>query len=333
MIKKSQYLLAIESSCDETGIAIIKDGKLITNKIISQINKFVDYGGVIPELSSRFHQYNIPFVLESALKEANIKLSDIDIMAYTYGPGLIGALQMGAIFAKTIAISYNIPLIPIHHLEGHIHSADIEGEIVYPAIALIVSGGHTELVYMKEMFDYNIIGTTRDDAVGECYDKVARVLGLDYPGGPKIDALSVEGHPAYKLKLPLDDDSFDFSFSGLKSSFLNLYNKLKRSHELINEADLAASLQYSAVSILVKKTKAAVAKYAPKTVVVCGGVSANAYLRNQISKLRNVDVIMPPLKYCTDNGAMIAQAAWNRFSNNNFENTYFKETKSSTKLQ
>ncbi len=333
MIKTEQYLLAIESSCDETGIAIMKNGKLVANKIISQIDKFVDYGGVIPELSSRFHQYNIPFVLNSALEEAGIKLSDIDIVAYTYGPGLIGALQIGAIFAKTIAISYNIPLIPIHHLEGHIHSANIESEIIYPALALIVSGGHTELVYMEKMFDYNIIGSTRDDAVGECYDKVARVLGLEYPGGPKIDELSIEGHAAYKLKMPLDDDSFDFSFSGLKSSFLNLYNKLKRSHELINEADLAASLQHSAVSILIKKTKAAVTEYKPTTVVLCGGVSANKYLRAQIMKLRNTNVIIPAFKYCTDNGAMIAQAAWNRFINNNFENNYFKETKSSDKLQ
>ncbi len=333
MSNSAKYLLAIETSCDETGIAIIKDGKLIAHKIISQINKFIDYGGVIPELSARLHQYNIPFVLESTLAEAKIKLSDIDIMAYTYGPGLIGALQIGAIFAKTIAISNNLPLIPIHHLEGHIQSAEIEDEIVYPAMALIVSGGHTELVYMKKMFDYKIIGATRDDAVGECYDKAARVLGLDYPGGPKIDALSKEGHPAYKLKLPLDDNSYDFSFSGLKSAFINLHHKLIQSHELINEADLAASLQYSAITILIKKTKAAIAEYRPRTLVLCGGVSANSGLRDAIKKIRNVNTIIPPLKYCTDNGAMIAQAAWNRYSNNCFKSDYFKNSKSSDKLQ
>ena len=332
-METSKIILAIETSCDETGIAIIKDGKLIANKLISQIDLFVHYGGVIPELAARLHEYNFPYVLQESLNEAKITLNEVDMIAYTFAPGLIGALQIGAIFAKTLAISLDIPLIPIHHLEGHIHAANIDDKIIYPAMALIVSGGHTELVYMKEAFSYDIVGTTRDDAVGECYDKVARILKLGYPGGPKIDALSREGHPAYKLPMPLDDDSLDFSFSGLKSSFINLYNKLMRSHELINDADLAASLQYSAITILQKKTKRALQKYPSKSLVIAGGVSANSYLRKVFNDLHDTKVIIPKIQYCTDNGAMIAQAAWDRFSANNFENNYFKESISSEELK
>lgn len=311
---KDIYILGIESSCDETSVSIIKNGCIdIATVISSQIDVHKEYGGVVPEIASRHHVKNITFVLEECLEQANMKMEEIDAIAITYGPGLIGSLLVGLEAAKVLAYIYNKPLIPVHHHAGHIYANNLVKPLEFPLIALVVSGGHTELIEMKDHFDFQKLGGTLDDAIGECYDKVARVIGLEYPGGPKIDRLAKEGKDTYKLPVPLKDDSYNFSFSGLKSAVINLsHNEAQRGNEL-RKADLATSFQKVAVESVVSKTRKALVDKNIKHLIVAGGVAASEGLRTEITKMAEelgVDISIPPMKYCTDNAAMIAAAGY-----------------------
>ena len=308
----SKIILAIESSCDETAVAIIKDDELLANVISTQIEVHTKYGGVMPEIASRLHAENITIVLKEALDKANIKLEDISAVAVTRGPGLIGALHVGIQAAKTIALLYNKPLIPVHHLAGHIYANEYVKPLKFPLLAIVVSGGNTELVIMRKHLDFEIIGETKDDAIGECYDKVARVMGLPYPGGIPIDKYAKEGHHTYKLPTPLHDKSYDFSYSGLKTSIINMAHNMEQKGEKINIPDLCCSFQEVAIGMILEKSLRAVKEYDVKQVVLAGGVSANSYLRKEIvSRLdgSGIDVIIPPMWCCTDNAAMIAKVA------------------------
>lgn len=308
------YILAIESSCDETSVSIIKDGvKEINTVILSQMDIHANYGGVVPEIASRMHVENITLVIDEALKQANMQMKDIDAIAVTYGPGLIGSLLVGLMAAKTLAFIYNKPLIPVHHIAGHIYANNLVKRLEFPLIALVVSGGHTELIYMKEDYNFEKLGGTLDDAVGEAYDKVARVIDLPYPGGPLVDDMAFKGQDTYDLPLPLNDDSYNFSFSGLKSAVINLsHNEKQRGHEIIKE-NMATSFQNRAVEILVKKTIKALKDYKVNNLIVAGGVAANKGLRNELAKAckkNGINLIVPEMKYCTDNAAMIGAAAY-----------------------
>ena len=305
-------ILAIESSCDETSVAIIKNGKLLSNAIATQIAMHRKYGGVLPEIASRLHNENIIVVLNEALKQAKIKLDDVDAIAVTRGPGLIGALHVGLQAAKTLSMIYHIPLIPVHHLAGHIYAGEFVKKFKYPLLSLVVSGGNTELVLMKKHLDFKIIGETKDDAIGECFDKVARTLGLPYPGGLPIDQKAKLGKHTYKLPTPLQGKGYDFSYSGLKTSVINLVNQEKMKHHKINVNNLCRSFEDTAVDMVVDKTIKAAKEFKVKQIVLAGGVSANSYLRNEvIRKLKNsgIDLVLPPLWCTTDNAAMIAKIA------------------------
>ncbi len=305
-------ILGIESSCDETSIAIIKDGELLSNVVATQIEMHQKFGGVMPELASRLHCENALFVLDEALKKANIKLEDVDAFAFTRGPGLIGALHIGMQVAKTLAMLYNKPLIPVHHLAGHIYANEFVKPLQFPLLSIVVSGGNTEFVYMKKDMDFEIIGETKDDAIGECFDKVARTLGLPYPGGIPIDKLSKEGKHTYDLPFPLHDDSLNFSYSGLKTAVINLVNNEKARGNEIRVADLCKSFQDVAISMVMDRLDKAIKRYEIKQVVLAGGVSANSYLREQMHKrLDNsgIDLIVPPIWCTTDNAAMIVRLA------------------------
>ena len=308
-------LLAIESSCDETACAVIKNGKeIISSKVASQIDVHTLYGGVVPEVASRIHVENISITVKEALNESGLTMDDIDGIAVTIGPGLIGSLHIGVLAAKTLAYYYNKPLIPVHHLSGHIYANAFVDELKFPLLALVVSGGHTELVLMKEDYDFQIIGTTQDDAIGEAYDKVGRVLGLPYPGGPKIDKLAKEGKPVYKLPKPKTDSPLDFSFSGLKSAVMQYINRLERNNEELNVADMCASFQEAALNALWDRVEVALAEYDVKQVILAGGVAANSRLREivveRMEKHQGISYIIPPLKYCTDNAAMIGASGY-----------------------
>ncbi len=307
-------ILAIESSCDETSMSIIKDGHTdLGTVILSQIDIHKMYGGVVPEIASRSHVESITIVLEEVLTKASMKIDDIDAIAVTYGPGLIGSLLVGLIAAKTIAYIYNKPLIPVHHIAGHIYANNLVNRLEFPLIALVISGGHTELIYMKEDYSFEKIGGTLDDAVGECYDKVARVMDLSYPGGPSIDKLAKQGNDTYKLPLPLNDSSYDFSFSGLKSAVINLVHNEEQRGNKIKKEDLACSFQNRVVDILTKKTIKALKEYDVKNLIVAGGVAANSAIRNSLEnacKQHDISFTVPPILYCTDNAAMIGAAGY-----------------------
>ena len=308
----SKIILAIESSCDETAVAIIKDDELLANVVSTQIEVHTKYGGVMPEIASRLHAENITIVLKEALDKANIKLEDISAVAVTRGPGLIGALHVGIQAAKTIALLYNKPLIPVHHLAGHIYANEYVKPLKFPLLAIVVSGGNTELVIMRKHLDFEIIGETKDDSNGECFDRVARVMGFHYPGGIPIDKYAKEGHHTYKLPTPLHDKSYDFSYSGLKTSIINMAHNMEQKGEKINIPDLCCSFQEVAIGMILEKSLRAVKEYDVKQVVLAGGVSANSYLRKEIvSRLdgSGIDVIIPPMWCCTDNAAMIAKVA------------------------
>ena len=278
-----KIILAIESSCDETSIAILKnDTELLANIISTQIAVHQKYGGVMPEIASRLHVENIGVVLKEALETAKITMDDVSAIAVTSGPGLIGALHVGLQCAKTLALMYNKPLIPVHHLAGHIYANEYVSPLKFPCLAIIVSGGNTELVIMDKHLSFNIIGETRDDAIGEAFDKVARVVGLPYPGGVSIDKLSKEGQYTYKLPRPLNDSSYDYSYSGIKTAVINLVNNLKQKGQNVNVPDLAHSFQKTAVDLLLDKALPAVDEFKVNQVVLAGGVSANSYLRQQI---------------------------------------------------
>lgn len=305
-----KIILGIESSCDETAIAILKNDELIANIVSTQIEVHKKYGGVMPEVASRLHVENIGVVLKEALEQANISIEDVSAIAVTRGPGLIGALHVGIQCAKTLALMYHKPLIPVHHLSGHIYANEYVTPLKFPCLAIVVSGGNTELVYMKEHLNFEIIGETKDDAIGEAFDKVARIVGLSYPGGVSIDKLSKEGVHEYTLPRPKDDHSYDYSYSGLKTAVINLVNQLKMKGEEVNIPNLARSFQDTAIDLLLDKALPAVDEYKIKQVVLAGGVSANSYLRSEIQrrlKDKDVEVVIPPIWCTTDNAAMIAK--------------------------
>jgi N6-L-threonylcarbamoyladenine synthase len=311
---KDIYVLGIESSCDEMSVSIIKNGtEEISTIVSSQMDIHKLYGGVVPEIASRHHVENVTMVIEEALESANMKMDDIDVIAVTYGPGLIGSLLIGLQAAKTLSFLYNKPLVPVHHIAGHIYANRLVKELSFPLIALVVSGGHTDLIYMDKHYTFKKIGGTLDDAVGEAYDKVAKVIGLEYPGGPLIDKLSVIGEDTYNLPIPLDDDSYNFSFSGLKSAVINLVHNEEQRGNSINKENLARSFQERVIHILTKKTMRALKEFNINTLLIAGGVSANSALRKEfdrICKENNINLIVPPVKYCTDNAAMIATAGY-----------------------
>ena len=311
---KDIYILGIESSCDETSISIVKNGKEeIATVTSSQIDIHKNYGGVVPEIASRQHVKNITIVLEECLEKAKMTMEDIDAIAITYGPGLIGSLLIGLEAAKTLSFIYNKPLIPVHHIAGHIYANSIGQEMQFPLLAIVVSGGHTELIEMEGHYKFKKIGGTLDDAIGECYDKVARVLDLEYPGGPKLDKLAAEGKATYKLPVPLRDDSYNYSFSGLKSAVINLVHNEEQRNIPLRKADLAASFQKVAVEAIVSKAKKAIIEKNIKNVIIAGGVAANKKLRDSVKELTEeleVNFSIPPLKYCMDNGTMIATAGY-----------------------
>ena len=308
------YILAFESSCDETSVSIIKNGcEEIATVVLSQIDIHKLYGGVVPEIASRCHVESITVVIEECLAQAHMTFDDIDVIAVTYGPGLIGSLLVGVQAAKTLAYLFNKPLIPVHHIAGHIYANNLVKPMQFPLLALVVSGGHTELVLMKEDYSFEKIGGTLDDAVGEAYDKVARVLEVPYPGGPLLDKMAHEGEDTYDLPLPLDDDSYNFSFSGIKSAVINLSHNEKQKGNKINKENLACSFQNRVVEILTKKTMKAMREYNVKNLIVAGGVSANKGLRERLKTLceeNGYDLVVPEIKYCTDNAAMIGAAGF-----------------------
>ena len=320
-MKDGKFLtMAIESSCDETAIAVVADGRtVLSNVISSQIDIFKQYGGVVPEIASRHHLENINGVLQQALDEAGVSLAEIDLIGVTYGPGLIGALLVGVATAKAVAFAKDIPLVGVHHLLGHISANYIQDPALKPPfMALITSGGHTEIVDVQSYTHCELLGGTRDDAVGEAYDKVARVLGLGYPGGPKIDKIAKEGNPqAINFKrVYLEKDSFDFSFSGLKTAVLNYINQEKQAGREINRADVAASFQQAVMDVLVRKTVDAAVLKGEKKLVLAGGVAANSKLREMLGAAcdkAGIRLYRPDPILCMDNGAMIAAAAYYQY--------------------
>ncbi len=323
---KDIYCLAIESSCDETSMSIIKNGTYeVATVVLSQIDIHALYGGVVPEIASRSHLENITIVLDEILKKAKMSLGDIDIIGVTYGPGLIGSLLVGLECAKTISLVTGKPLIPVHHIAGHIYANNLEKRLEFPLIALVVSGGHTDLIYMDKDYSFKKIGSTLDDAVGEAYDKVAKILGLEYPGGPRIDKLAKIGKDNYNLPYPLDDDSYNFSFSGIKSATLNLvHNEKQRGNKIIIE-DVACSFQNRVVTVIAKKTFKAIKEYHVNNLIVAGGVAANTGLREKLSELaheNNVNLSIPRINYCTDNAAMIGAAAYYAYQNGIISDLY-----------
>lgn len=312
---KDRLILGIETSCDETAAAIVKNGKEIVAQVVaSQIESHKRFGGVVPEIASRHHVEQITLVLEETLKQANLSYHDLNAVAVTEGPGLVGALLIGVNAAKALAFAYDLPLIGVHHIAGHIYANRLVKEFSFPLIALVVSGGHTELVYMKEHGCFEVIGETLDDAAGEAYDKVARTLNLPYPGGPHIDRLAHEGTASIDLpRAWLEEGSFHFSFSGLKSAVINTLHNAAQRGITIDPKDMAASFQQSVVEVLVEKTVRASEKYQAKQVLLSGGVAANKGLRTAMEvafkKKKGIDLVIPPLSLCTDNAAMIAAFA------------------------
>ena len=306
-------ILAIESSCDETAVAITEDGKLLANVVATQIEVHEKFGGVMPEIASRLHTENIGVCLQQALDKSGLRFEDMDAFAVTRGPGLIGCLHVGLQAAKTLAMLYQKPLIPVHHLAGHIYANEYVGEFKFPLLCVVVSGGNTEFVIMKDHMDFEIVGETKDDAVGECYDKVARVLGLPYPGGLPIDQHAKLGKPVIHLPIPdAGGGKYDVSYSGLKTAVINYVNNRKQKGESVDVDDMACCFQTVAIGMILDKALKAAHDYHVNQVILAGGVSANSYLRAQMKeKLEGsgIDLIIPPLWCTTDNAAMIAKVA------------------------
>lgn len=304
---KDIYTLGIESSCDETAVAVVKNGReIISNIINTQIPIHTLYGGVVPEIASRNHIQNISAVAKMAIEEAEISFDDIDMVACTYGPGLVGALLVGLSYGKALSYAINKPLVGTNHLEGHIAANYITyKELKPPFICVMMSGGNTQIVHVKDYTKFEVLGRTRDDAIGEAFDKVARVIDLGYPGGPKIDQLAKEGNPV--IELPKTHiDGLDFSFSGIKTAVINLHHK----NPEINKADLCKSFEKAVSEMLIENVKKAIQITGIKTVAIAGGVSANSYIRDEFMKLDGAKIYMPDLKLCTDNAAMIASAGY-----------------------
>ena len=319
---KDILVLGIETSCDETAAAVVKNGRYIMSNIIStQIETHKKYGGVVPEIASRMHIQNINPVIQEALDTANVTLDEVDVIGVTYGPGLVGALLVGVVEAKALAFVKQKPLVGVHHIEGHIAANYIEDpELAPPFICLIASGGHSHLVHVKDYGEYEILGRTRDDAAGEAFDKVARAIGLGYPGGPKIDKLSKEGNPD-AIKFPraiIKDNPYDFSFSGVKSAVLNYLNQCKMKDIEVNEADVAASFQAAVVGVLVENTIKLSKEKGINIIALAGGVAANSHLRDKMGEACKAEGIVlkyPNMGLCTDNAAMIGAAAYFDYMN------------------
>jgi N6-L-threonylcarbamoyladenine synthase len=313
-MEKDIFIMGIETSCDETAVAIIKNGKeIVANVVASQIESHKRFGGVVPEIASRHHVEQMTIVFEEAMNQAELTFAELDAIAVTEGPGLVGALLIGVNAAKAISFAHQIPLVAVHHIAGHIYANRLVKEMSFPLLSLVVSGGHTEIVFMKEHGHFQVIGETRDDAAGEAYDKVARTLNLPYPGGPHIDRLAHEGEPTIDLpRAWLEEGSYDFSFSGLKSSVINTVHNLTQRGETVAPENLAASFQQSVIDVLVTKTVRATKEFQVKQVLLAGGVAANRGLRKALEEafyeLPGVDLVIPPLSLCTDNAAMIAAA-------------------------
>lgn len=314
-------VLGVESSCDETSVAISKDGKtILSNIVLSQMSLHAAYGGVVPEIASREHVKGITVTFEEAIAQANIKVSDIDLVAVTKGPGLIGSLLTGINAAKAFAFANHLPIVGIHHIAGHIYANQIEGDLTFPLVCLVVSGGHTELILMESHYDFQKLGETQDDAIGEAYDKIARVLGLSYPGGPIVDAYAKRGNPSYPMPKIETKGQYDFSYSGLKSHVINLVNTLKMKKEPIHIENLCASFQQAAVEQVIEKAKLAVDALHAKMFIVAGGVAANSYLRKRVYETFNDQtVLIPKMEYCTDNAAMISIAGYYAYASNHEE--------------
>ncbi|AHV95939.1 tRNA (adenosine(37)-N6)-threonylcarbamoyltransferase complex transferase subunit TsaD [Paenibacillus sabinae] len=316
--QKPVYILAIETSCDETSAAVVKDGwEVLSNIISSQIETHRAFGGVVPEVASRKHVEVITLIVEEALAQAEITPDKLDAVAVTQGPGLVGALLVGVVAAKALALAWNKPLIGTHHIAGHIYAARLVKELEYPALALVASGGHTELVSLESEGRFKIIGRTRDDAVGEAYDKVARALGFPYPGGPHVDKLAHEAAEAAALpRVWLEPDSYDFSLSGLKSAVLNLVNQSRMKGQEPDAAAIARGFQESVVEVLVEKAVRAVRATGARQLLLCGGVAANRGLREALTARcgkEGIELIIPPAVFCTDNAAMIGAAAYTKW--------------------
>ncbi|UXR69095.1 tRNA (adenosine(37)-N6)-threonylcarbamoyltransferase complex transferase subunit TsaD [Staphylococcus sp. IVB6246] len=315
---KQTLILAVETSCDETSVSVIADGQqILSNSVLSQIESHKRFGGVVPEVASRHHVENMTLMIEDALQTAQVTMDDIDAVAVTQGPGLIGALLVGVNAAKALAFAHNKPLIPVHHIAGHIYANQLDNGLTFPLIALIVSGGHTELVLMHDHLDFEVIGETRDDAVGEAYDKVARTIGLPYPGGPHVDKLAAQGSDTYEFpRVWLEPDSFDFSFSGLKSAVINKLHNLKQKGETPIPENVAASFQNSVVEVLVGKAIRACETYDVKQLIVAGGVASNRGLRAELERTtqeHGITLSIPEPKLCTDNAAMIGAVAYHLY--------------------
>lgn len=307
-------VFAIESSCDETAAAVVRDQKEVLSSVVSsQIDTHKQFGGVVPEVASRLHVENISAVISQAIEESGLGWDDIDLISVTQGPGLIGCLHVGVQAAKTLAMLYDKPLVGVNHLAGHIYANKLDTTLRFPLLALLVSGGNSELIYMKDESSFEILGETQDDAIGEAYDKVARVLDLGYPGGPKIDRLARQGKPVYKLPRPKAPGEYDFSFSGLKSGVLQFVKRMERSSESWTMEDLAASFQETALEEIFEKVRKAIKNHPEiRQMIVGGGVSANSRLREKVQELAkqhpDIDFNVPPMSCCTDNAAMIAIA-------------------------
>jgi N6-L-threonylcarbamoyladenine synthase len=333
---KDVYILGIESSCDETSMSIIKNGcEEIATSVLTQMDTHAEFGGVVPEIASRMHTENITIVLEDLLRKSNMTIDQVDAIAVTYGPGLLGSLLVGVEAAKVLSMVYNKPLIATHHIAGHIYANNLVKPIDFPSLALVVSGGHTELVLMEDDYKFKVLGATKDDAIGEVYDKVARVLDLPYPGGPNVEKYAKEGNHTYDLPIPMNTKDLEFSYSGLKSAVINIKHNADQRGEEINKYDLARSFQDVAIDELIRKTRHAVELYPDvKGIIVAGGVSANNYLREEMQKLcdeLNKDLCIPPMKYCTDNAAMIACAAYPKYLKGEFADLSL-DAKSSVEL-
>ncbi|WP_144781746.1 tRNA (adenosine(37)-N6)-threonylcarbamoyltransferase complex transferase subunit TsaD [Macrococcoides caseolyticum] len=314
--EKDITILAIETSCDETAASVVRNGyEVLSNIVNSQIESHKRFGGVVPEVASRHHVENITMVIEEALVEAHMTWEDIDAVAVTEGPGLIGALLVGINAAKALALAHSKPLIPVHHIAGHVYANHIEERLTFPMLALVISGGHTELVLMKDHMAFEVIGETRDDAVGEAYDKVARTIDLPYPGGPHVDRLAANGEDVLEFPRPIMDD-YDFSFSGLKSAVINKLHNLNQKGISYNKEDVAASFQASVIDVLTTQTFKALEDYDIKQLLICGGVAANRGIRARMEMMcdsNDIKLLIPPLNLCTDNAAMIGAAAYYQY--------------------
>ena len=326
----SNKILAIETSCDETSASVIEDGRVIlSNTIASQINSHKRFGGIVPEVASRHHVGSITYIIEEAMKEAGVDYDNLDAISVTQGPGLVGALLVGVSAAKALAFAHDLPLIRTNHMAGHIYANQLEHSMQFPLLALVVSGGHTELVYMPEDGVFETIGETRDDAAGEAYDKIGRVIGVPYPGGKHIDEMAQLGEDTFNFpRAMIDEDNYDFSFSGLKSSFINTVHNAEQRGEELDKNDLATSFQAAVVEVLVSKTIRAAKNLEINQIVLAGGVAANSSLRSELAKaveqeLEDVTLTSPSLRLCGDNAAMIGAYAYHQYMNDDFADLSF----------